>query len=462
MAPSKRSTMVLPRGRRRQVEGLAVPADALPLRRVAPGHKGFHPGGVGQAHGLPSPVVEGGRVGEGRVCARKAPAPVEGAVVRPGRLQGRWLLAGCSCGLLGGRGGSLGLSRLLSWRGHRVRTGGWCSLLFWRGLCSGRRGRFPSGHGRRCALVSDTWADAATPAHTSTLTTFRRSQNITSLLFDRRLSTVRDGQGRGASPASARCARQEAEPTVLRAKGYQRFGVFAAAPVLRQGWRGATRSHTRAVCRQAATKRALDASAFGCERTSELGVLRGFALGRGAGDHTGLVEREVVLRLRVCVGVVACLFGAAAMAQESTPPPAPAPAPLTPSDTPRADEGLPPRPGRFRVGRVFLTPYFTIGQIGVDANVFFTQTGTVRDVTASGGPGLKMVLPLGRSLTLTADGSLNYLWFARAGGPAAPHGQCRGSGRVGRAEVRPGRRDTLQQVVRAHRLRGGPTGGPNG
>lgn len=83
-----------------------------------------------------------------------------------------------------------------------------------------------------------------------------------------------------------------------------------------------------------------------------------------------------------------------------------------PTAAPEAAVGQAPRLGRFRIGSIWLTPSLRIGQIGVDGNVFFAQTERKRDVTASGGPGLRMVLPLSRSLEVTADGNLNYLWYA--------------------------------------------------
>ena len=110
------------------------------------------------------------------------------------------------------------------------------------------------------------------------------------------------------------------------------------------------------------------------------------------------------MRLRVLVCVVAFGLPCGAAAQETVP--------SAPPEAPKAEEALAPRLGRFRVGRMFLTPYFTIGTIGVDANVFFTQTERVRDVTVSGGPGLRLVVPIGRSVKVTGDGDLNYLWYA--------------------------------------------------
>ncbi len=71
------------------------------------------------------------------------------------------------------------------------------------------------------------------------------------------------------------------------------------------------------------------------------------------------------------------------------------------------------RPGLFRAGAWYLTPYLNIGTLGVDTNVFYTATDRQADFTASGGPGLEVVRPFGTKSRFRLDGGLNYLWFAR-------------------------------------------------
>jgi hypothetical protein len=71
------------------------------------------------------------------------------------------------------------------------------------------------------------------------------------------------------------------------------------------------------------------------------------------------------------------------------------------------------RPGLFRVGAFYLTPYLNIGSMGIDTNVFYTPTDRQTDFTASGGPGLEVVRPFGLTSRVRLDGGLNYLYFAR-------------------------------------------------
>ena len=73
----------------------------------------------------------------------------------------------------------------------------------------------------------------------------------------------------------------------------------------------------------------------------------------------------------------------------------------------------PERPGLFRVGSLYLTPYLQIGSLGVDTNVFYTATERQTDFTASGGPGLEVVRPFGRESRVRLDGGIDYLYFAR-------------------------------------------------
>ena len=71
------------------------------------------------------------------------------------------------------------------------------------------------------------------------------------------------------------------------------------------------------------------------------------------------------------------------------------------------------RPGLFRVGSTYLTPYLHIGTLGVDTNVLYTPTDRQTDFTASGGPGLEIVRPFRHERRLVLDGGLDYLYFAK-------------------------------------------------
>jgi hypothetical protein len=76
-------------------------------------------------------------------------------------------------------------------------------------------------------------------------------------------------------------------------------------------------------------------------------------------------------------------------------------------------EPIAARPGLFRAGSWYLTPYLQIGSMGIDTNVFYTATNRQTDFTASGGPGLEIVRPFGRESRFRLDGGLDYLYFAR-------------------------------------------------
>jgi hypothetical protein len=70
------------------------------------------------------------------------------------------------------------------------------------------------------------------------------------------------------------------------------------------------------------------------------------------------------------------------------------------------------RPGLFRLGPFWLTPTFHIGTIGLDTNVFYTPSDRHTDLTASGGPGLDAVLPMG-SVRFIVGGDVVYVYFVR-------------------------------------------------
>ena len=89
------------------------------------------------------------------------------------------------------------------------------------------------------------------------------------------------------------------------------------------------------------------------------------------------------------------------------------PAQETPPSGIPAGEATPERPGLFRAGAFYLTPYLHIGSMGIDTNVFYSATDRQTDFTASGGPGLEVVRPFGRESRFRLDGGLDYLYFAR-------------------------------------------------
>ena len=91
---------------------------------------------------------------------------------------------------------------------------------------------------------------------------------------------------------------------------------------------------------------------------------------------------------------------------------APAQAPPAPLGAGPTD-AAPDRPGLFRLGSLYLTPYLQIGTLGVDTNVFYAPSNRQTDFTASGGPGLEIVRPFGRESRLRIDGAIDYLYFAK-------------------------------------------------
>jgi hypothetical protein len=91
------------------------------------------------------------------------------------------------------------------------------------------------------------------------------------------------------------------------------------------------------------------------------------------------------------------------------------PAPTAPVAPPPGAETPDPeaRPGRFRLGPFYLNPYVRIHNIGVDTNVLYTATERQTDLSASGGPGLELILPMGRTSRFYVRGDASYLFFAR-------------------------------------------------
>jgi hypothetical protein len=67
----------------------------------------------------------------------------------------------------------------------------------------------------------------------------------------------------------------------------------------------------------------------------------------------------------------------------------------------------------FHIGPVYITPSLRIGTLGLDTNVFYTASDRRTDFTASGGPGLNIVVVPGGAVTFTVDGQVGYLYFLR-------------------------------------------------
>jgi hypothetical protein len=125
---------------------------------------------------------------------------------------------------------------------------------------------------------------------------------------------------------------------------------------------------------------------------------------KGSRLHRNPADNRMLPRIAWHSLASVCLFVAGAAAAAGQVP--------SPAGIP-SGEAAPERPGLFRVGAFYLTPYLNIGSLGVDTNVFYTPTDRQTDFTASGGPGLEIVRPFGRESRLRLDGGLNYLYFAK-------------------------------------------------
>jgi hypothetical protein len=69
------------------------------------------------------------------------------------------------------------------------------------------------------------------------------------------------------------------------------------------------------------------------------------------------------------------------------------------------------RPGRFRVGPVYLTPKLALRNAGVDTNVFNQRTGEISDTTIVLSPIVEAALPVGRRLRLTGESHVDLNYF---------------------------------------------------
>jgi hypothetical protein len=71
------------------------------------------------------------------------------------------------------------------------------------------------------------------------------------------------------------------------------------------------------------------------------------------------------------------------------------------------------RPGRFRVGPVYLTPKLQLKNAGVDTNVFNQRTGEIADTSVVLSPTVLAAWPVGRRLRLTGEGHVDLNYFRR-------------------------------------------------
>ena len=72
-----------------------------------------------------------------------------------------------------------------------------------------------------------------------------------------------------------------------------------------------------------------------------------------------------------------------------------------------------PRPGRFKLGPLFLTPRLQLKNAGVDTNVFNSSVATVGDTVVVLSPTLDAALPVGKRLRLSGRGFLDLNYFER-------------------------------------------------
>jgi hypothetical protein len=72
------------------------------------------------------------------------------------------------------------------------------------------------------------------------------------------------------------------------------------------------------------------------------------------------------------------------------------------------------RPGRYKIGPVYLTPALELRQAGFDSNVYNTESNAVSDAVVVLRPKLNLAFPVGRRLRNTATGALDFNVFRRS------------------------------------------------
>jgi hypothetical protein len=74
-----------------------------------------------------------------------------------------------------------------------------------------------------------------------------------------------------------------------------------------------------------------------------------------------------------------------------------------------------PRPGRYKVGPLWLTPKIDLKGAGRDTNVYNSETDPIADAAAILSPSLEVAWPVGRRLRLTGLGFVNVNWYREQG-----------------------------------------------
>lgn len=73
------------------------------------------------------------------------------------------------------------------------------------------------------------------------------------------------------------------------------------------------------------------------------------------------------------------------------------------------------RPGKYKIGPLYLTPRLELKNAGVDTNVFNSPSGAVPDTSIVLSPSLAGALPIGQRLRFTGKGYLDLNYFRRKG-----------------------------------------------
>ena len=71
------------------------------------------------------------------------------------------------------------------------------------------------------------------------------------------------------------------------------------------------------------------------------------------------------------------------------------------------------RPGRYKLGPVYLTPRLELKNAGVDTNVFNAQTGAIPDTSIVLSPSIAAAVPIGQRLRITGTTFLDFNYFRR-------------------------------------------------